>query len=385
MAAWKINQDFHGGLVRCLATSVAAVAIAVLSSQAARAETRDFAFSLFYPATYTQPDNCPQGANPRTHDIYKNALVTTGTPPDEAERIIETAVSASGSGGGNAGFKPITERGKFNGQAVNAYANPLTVPDPGFKTAVGRYALGFNLDGRGAADAGAFEHPETHEKGIDNQLFRVYGCLANYQATPPAQPNYPLETWEMVAGTMPAWLLSVSAEDFSKDGSEVTITIDRALNRLLRDGKGHPRSHATFRVDHDPRSHNVFKGKIENGVIKASVPKVYFMGDQFFIPDFDFTQVKLELKLEDSGHSHGTLGGYLPWIGIYYQHGANGLNAETFRGMDMVGLYRALMRTADADPDPATGQNRRISTAWFMELVPAFTIPAEQANANVPK
>ncbi len=363
--------------------ALAAAAVALQVSTAA-AETKSYAFSLFYPATYTQPDNCPTGLNPTTHEIYKNALVTTGTKPDEAEKIIENYVSRQGQGAQQAA-KPITERGKADGKQVSAYSNPLTVPDPGFKTAVGKFALGFNLDGRGENDAGAFEDPRSHEKGVDNQLFRIYGCTANYMATPPVYPNYPLETWEMVAGTMPAWLLSVSGEDLTKEGSEVTITIDRATNRLLRDGKGHPRSNATFRIDSDPRSHNVFKGRIEKGMVKAEVPKVYFMGDQFFFPDFDFTHVKFELDMkEEGGHSHGMMGGYLPWISIYYQHGQNGLNAETFRGMDMVGLYRALMRMADADPDPSTGQNRRISTAWLMELVPAFHIPAETKTSSVP-
>jgi len=32
---------------------------------------------------------------------------------------------------------------------------------------------------------------------------------------------------------------------------------------------------------------------------------------------------------------------------------------------------------ADADPDPATGKNRRISTAFWMELIPVFVLPKE--------
>ncbi len=378
IAPKKTRHGSKGAYARVLTMALAGAALAGFTAQTAAAESRSFAFNMFYPATYTQPDNCPEGVNPTSHEIFRNALITTGTPPEKAEHIIEEAVKQNG----NAGYKPITERGKIGEKQVNAYTNPLSVPDPGFKTAVGKFALGFNLDGRGADDASAFENPWTHEKGVDNQLFRIYGCLANYQATPPAYPNYPLETWEMVRDTMPAWLITVTADDFSKDG-EVTISVDRALNHLLRDAKGHARSLGTFRIDGDPRSHNVFKGKIEKGVITAAAPKLYFLGDQFFFPDFDFTQVKMTMEFEEDGHAHGMVGGYLPWLPIYYQHGQNGLNAETFRGMDMVGLYRALMRVADADPDPATGQNRRMSTAWLMELIPVFTVPADGGPGKV--
>ena len=46
------------------------------------------------------------------------------------------------------------------------------------------------------------------------------------------------------------------------------------------------------------------------------------------------------------------------------------------QGIDVPGLYWALRRLADADPDPVTGQNRRISVAWQFTAVPAFVVPA---------
>jgi hypothetical protein len=364
-------KKHFGPWVRGFALVMASAAFVGVATQNVAAETRSFAFNWFYPAMYTQPDNCPDGVNPTSHEIFLNALTKVGKSPEEAERLIEQSVNGDGA----RGFKALTERGTFQGKPVNAYTNPLTVPDPGFKTAVGRYAFGFNLDGKGEGSPGAFEDPETHERGIDNQLFRIYGCLANYQALPPARPNYPLETWEMVRDSMPAWLLTINGTDLSKDG-DVTITVDRALNHLLRDANSEARSNMTFRIDSDPRSHHQFPGEIRNGVLSAETPRMYLLGDQFFFPAFDFTQMHLRLTMNADGSAHGILGGYLPWIEVYFQHGANGLNAETFRGMDMVGLYRALMRLADADPDPATGQNHRISTAWWVELVPAFTIPS---------
>jgi hypothetical protein len=41
-------------------------------------------------------------------------------------------------------------------------------------------------------------------------------------------------------------------------------------------------------------------------------------------------------------------------------------------GFDCVGMYRALEKLADYDPDPVTLKNRMISITWRMEAVPAF-------------
>ncbi len=356
---------------------LAGAAFAGLSAQGAgAAETRSFAVSWFYPAIYSQADNCPNGLNPLSHDIFMRALTSTGKTPTEAEAIIEGVVEGTPAQRDASG-KQISERGTFAGARVNAYENPLTVPDPGFTTAVGRFAYGFNLDGQGGKSAKQFEDPETHEKGVDNGLFRLYGCLANHQAPPGTEPNYPLETWESIRDTMPAWVLSITGDNLSKDG-DVTVTVDRAINNVLRDAHGHTRHDQTFQIDPDPRSHNTFKGKIKDGMLTAQMSKLYLLGDQFFLTEFDLTKAQIRLTMKQDGAAEGFIGGYMKWLPLYFQHAGNGLNAETFRGLDIVGLYYALQRLADADPDPVTKKNKRLSSTWHVEIVPAFLIPADR-------
>ena len=41
-------------------------------------------------------------------------------------------------------------------------------------------------------------------------------------------------------------------------------------------------------------------------------------------------------------------------------------------GFDCIGIYRSVKKLADGDPDPATGEKRKISITWRMEAVPAF-------------
>ena len=112
----------------------------------------------------------------------------------------------------------------------NVYLHPTTVPDAHLKPAVGRFAYGFNLDGTGLASANSYEDPETHEKGINNQLFRALGCIQAYKGYPPPQP--PLEAeyrWDYSRAVMGAWLISISGEDLSKDG-DVTVRLETSID-----------------------------------------------------------------------------------------------------------------------------------------------------------
>ena len=71
------------------------------------------------------------------------------------------------------------------------------------------------------------------EQGINNQLFRVIGCIQAYKGYPPPQP--PLEAeyrWDNSRAVMGAWLISVSGGDLSRDG-DVTVRFETALDPVI--------------------------------------------------------------------------------------------------------------------------------------------------------
>ena len=365
---------------RCIALAfLGSVFINLASFSPAAAETRTFVFKWFYPAVYTQPDNCPEGINPLSTGIMRNALALIGKTPEESSVIVEDVVAGGRSSLGSR--EQLTHRGTFEGQAVNAYLNPLTAPDPKLKLAVGRYAYGFNLDGKGAGSSSAFEDPETRERGVDNGYFRVIGCMENHQAHPGGTPNYPLSTWDTLRETMAAWLLTIDGDNLSRDG-KVTVTIERSLNTVMRDAHGDVMVDQTFQVDPDPRSRTVLSGSIKEGALRVSAPEMYMLGDQFMGYELDFVQARLRLNLKPDLSAEGILGGYMKWMPLYVQHAGAGLVTESMRGVDVVGLYYAYKNTADFDPDPVTGQNTRISAAWRVELVPAFIVPADRSYGS---
>ena len=365
-----------GATGQCALAALLGIAIGVAApSGAMAAERKSFVVSWFYPAIYTQPDNCPDGINPLSTGIMRNALALAGKNTQETEAILESVAVGGGGTNNRKARDAIVDRGKAEGKPANAYLNPTTAPDPGFKTAVGKYAYGFDLDGKGANDANAFEEPETHQKGIDNAYFRVVGCVENHQAPPGHDPVYPISTWDTLRETMPAWVVTIEGKDLSRDG-DVKVVVDRAINTVIRDAHGEILVDQTFEVDPDQRSRNALKGTIKDGVLSAKAPKFFLLGDEFLGYELDFTRVQLRIQLKPDGAAEGVLGGYVKWMPLYVQHAGAGLTAESMRGVDIVGFYRAYSKLADADAD-ATGQNTRISSAWRIKLLPAFVLPRE--------
>jgi hypothetical protein len=372
----NLVQLFHPKLLIPLAASAmgAALCLAPLHSASA-GETKSFVISAFTNAAYSTPGDCQGGVDPDQTDQYALDLAALGVPQDKIRDVMA----------GYPGFKTmavLVNRGRIDGKPVNAYTNPASVIDPKLHLVTGRYAYGFNLDGRGADSPNSFEDPVTHAKGVDNQLFRVFGCAKNFRG-PPANATPPMFygiEWSTLRPSFPAWLITLSGEDLSKDGP-VTVSIDRSIDHVLLDANGNTEAYTTFRIDPDPRSHNVFQAQIEHGVLTfTDHHTLHLVGDPVLISYLDLSQTHLRMTLKPDGDVEGLIGGYQPWEEIFLPIGHGAENFEENQGIDSPGLYHALRHLADADPDPKTGENRAISVAWQFEAVPAFVVPAEGAE-----
>jgi hypothetical protein len=356
----------------------AALCLAPIASASAT-ETKSFVFSAFTNAAYSTKDDCQGGIDPDQTEQYKLDMAALGMPADQIKKVMAGYPSFQT-------MAVLINRGRINGKPVNGYTNPASVIDPKLHLVDGPYAYGFNLDGKGAASPNSFEDPVTHEKGINNQLFRVFGCSKNFRG-PPANATPPMFygiEWSTLRPSFPAWLISITGDDLSKDGP-VTVTIDRSIDHVLLDANGDTEAYTTFRVDPDPRSHNVFHAQLEHGVVTfTDHHDLHLVGDPVLVSYLDLTHTHLRMTLKPNGEIDGLMGGYQPWQEIFLPIGHGGENFEENQGIDAPGLYYALKHLADADPDPKTGQNRSISVAWQFEAVPAFVVPAQgAANASV--
>jgi Protein of unknown function (DUF1592)/Protein of unknown function (DUF1588)/Protein of unknown function (DUF1595)/Protein of unknown function (DUF1585)/Protein of unknown function (DUF1587) len=345
---------------------------------AGAAATKTFVLTYFYPATYYGDDTCPQGLNPLPDVFFKRDLKTLGLPQAEVDAMFDADYN-------NQNGKPTTDwvrvaATRGNGKD-NVYRHPLTVPDAHLRPAMGRFGYGFKL-GPASDPSSTYEDPETHETGVNNQLFRAIGCIPAYKGSPPPQP--PLEPeyrWDSTRPAMGAWLISISGEDLGKDG-EVTVTLQSSIDpAVTQDANAHIQADMTFRVLARPASHNVLRGWLKDGVVTTDPATLVMKCDSYIQPVYEFRQARLRLKLGATGRLEGVLGGYQPWYPVYWSHAKVGYIDERGFGVDTPALFYALRRNADAYPDPATGENSAISAAYMIEAVPAFIAPLDSHDA----
>jgi len=336
----------------------ALLAPVMLAAAPAQAETRGYIIGWFATATANAnfKEACPENRNGVSTDVDLRDLMEVGYSREEAQKIV------AGEGARDARSK-VRKRAVVNGQNMSIYNYPDAVKDPNIEMVTGPHAYGFDLDGK--AGGAEFTDPETKGK-VDNQLYRAVGCTESFNATPPVMP-YPEElAWQSMTDSAPAWLIQISGADLSKDGP-VTITLDRATRHPVRDATGGPLRNATYVVDPSPRSHNVLQGQIKDGVISITPQDIYLEAQMPFYSEIAMQKTQMRMKVDETGKIVGYWGGYIDWTTFVYMFTSrSGNNADT------MGIYHAVKKMADADPDPKTGQNRAISTTWRLEAVPAY-------------
>jgi len=323
------------------------------------AETRGYVIGWFATATYNDYGaNCPMDKNGGGLKLQQRNLMDIGYTEQEALEIINGTKARDPSIS-----KRINTRAVVNGKPANVANYPDAVKDPNIETVTGKYAYGFDLGGKNAT--AKFQDADTGEK-IDNQLWRAVGCTESFRATPPEQP-YPEElSWNTVIDTAPGWSMYVTGENLDQDGP-VTITFDRLTQHLERDALGKVMPYMTYIIDPSPRSHNVFKGRIKDGILTVEPGRLSLMGSHPFYLDITLRDAHMRLKNETDGRVTGYWGGYLDWQRYAYMY-----TSRPNSGSDYLGIYHALKKMADASPDPKTGQNREISGTFRIEALPAF-------------
>ncbi len=356
---------------------VAGVALAGLSVRPAAAETQSFVMTMFWHALETTNEDCPNGINPKIEVQHEKDLVLMGFTPEEAKKLVQDGYFDENAPRGWENDKLghiMLERGRIKGEPVNAFMHPATTIDPNMITKVGKFAHGFNLDGKDGPNN--FVNPDTGEKGIDHQLARVFGCFENMRGKLKEGSAFWLYKWSALKETMPAWYISVTADDLSKDGP-VEIRVGSAMEAVKFNGNGKGRPNMTYRQEQDPRfAKNVYQGEIKNGRIRITKPgDLYMEQDPLLFPIFTMKKFTLDLKKMPDGSVEGEIGGYQPILETYFAIAAPSLPSEVLYAIDFPGLYHLLRKNADYDFDKKTGFNRAISSAYHIIAVPAHVVP----------
>jgi hypothetical protein len=290
----------------------------------------------------------------------------------------------------------------------DACQDPLVQPDPGFLTLDGpAIVYGLDLDGevshraedsyqaegsqraegsrltgtKGASCAHDDFTGHAGERGIDNQVWRLMGCVRGYRPNNLMDRLHEGNTMIKEGGF--AILMEISGMDDPVNDDEIEVQLLSANHPVSVNAVGDLTRLVSYTAHESARYHNeVAKGKIVNGILTTEpVDFRIKVKQQTMDNEFWFRDARIRAEVLPDGRIKGMVGAYWDmenmfstlndqWIGPYHQ----GRNAALNRGFMCAGIYHAMPRVADGHPDPETGNCTSISTALHFEAVPAFVI-----------
>lgn len=255
-----------------------------------------------------------------------------------------------------------------------------TNPIP-FKYAVGPTAFGMNLDGKvGPND---LTSPDG-EKGIDNQLQRVWGCVGMYRSGAFNVVRY--DDWRKYQYNNV--VIEITDVDSLVNDDDVTLTTYRGLDKILTNATGSTyldggtqRLDLRFGKDYIQKFH----GKITNGVLLTEAGE-YLMpsaGNSTSITDIRYHDTRWRLNLTGT-RAEGLFAGYMDIED--WNQGTGQIRSTHHQAYDRAStasIYRAMRKMADGRPDPVTGENTAISMAIKVGFTQVFTKRPDTAVSEV--
>ena len=327
-------------------------------------KTRGFVFSYFWYAMSYGADDCPDGlAISLAGGVVPPALYNAGRKESPQSR----------------GYRPDG----MDDQCTN----PAAFEDPAMRTGHGHSAYGMNLDG---ADGTGAPAPNTcaHEKytgmngerGVDNQLYRILGCINAYRPESTFQGNV-IRDFVVSARQdgQVTTVLEISGITDERNDDNVEVGIYSSPNPTLYDADRQGVPYSSLTTTTNPRWRNVTHGKIVNGVLTTDPIDIrldHYQGEGLKShADMFIRNARIRLELLPDGRAKGMLAGYSDVETVYHaEFGmAYSVLPKSF-GWTCPAAYAALHKLADGYPDPKTGQCTAISTAYRIEAVPAFLI-----------
>ena len=270
-------------------------------------------------------------------------------------------------------------------KTIETYVNPWATDDPGQPQVTSRIGDGFNLDGK--IKANDFVSPDG-ERGIDNNLYRAWGCDAPWRGN--GNATLDLRANDKMQEGLYTMVLRVSGNQDPMNDSDATVEIGYSPDKIVKDARGGIAVDYSYRILQSAQ-YTKLKAKIKNGVVETEqvehmhTPRIAWFYDQ--TGDTNFTKGKIKLNLSADGMSGtGLLGGYRNWRELYTENtfaqdgGQQGIREHE----DHVGLYFALRRNADGMYNQKTGKYDGISTVYRIKMASAYVVDPDKPM-DIPK
>ncbi len=319
-------------------------------------------------------DECPGGYQ---YTNRQNWEAQYSTEVERAEAIKNTVHLGPNSPGGSVPDLFFQNRGP-NGTSV-AY-NPTLVEDKlPMRLVQSNIGIGLNLDGEEAGEGTEVSRPHENfvspegEPGIDNELYRILGCLAGWRDSG-FNVGYHKTQFEQIS--LNRILINITDVDDEMNDDYVEVAMYKGVDLIPVDAYGNSIPWFPQRIDvRFPGYVSNTTGKIVDGVLtteavdhRMSLYQMNAEGERFI------RGMQLKLELSETGAT-GLLAGYenlREWWRSYMTSYTD--------VVDSVGLwsppsfYAAAHRLADGYPDPETGKYTAISAAYEVTAVKAYIV-----------
>jgi hypothetical protein len=244
--------------------------------------------------------------------------------------------------------------------------------------AKGATAIGLNLDGK--QDTG-FTGP-TGEKGIDNNLFKVIGCNAQYRS--------PDGQMQLFANKLIRYfnfdriMIELSKADNLTNANDVDVTVYRGRDPLLLDATGEnvaPGGSQRVDLHYGRKLIQHLRGRIINGVLTTEpIDAQWPWANYFDAPSvLHIRDMRLSLNVTGTG-ANGLIAGYTDVDSFYHWVTSWSTHHLSYGRLDPSEFYWAVKNNADAYPDK-DGKMTAISSAITINMAQVF-IQHPEAGQN---
>ena len=360
-------------LRRANAAALATCLLLGLAAGPGQAETLGFVVKDWMTAVYETKfiDECPGGLAIPNEEIWWRDL-------SKAER---SELTQDGLLSSLARWFTAVRRGP-NGEDV--CINPTVVQDPPMPVVEGKVSFGKNLDGNidGSATPKTCAHENfvspTGEPGIDNQMYRLVGCIYGWREAGVVEVN--ANEMRRTSG-LAMILIEVEGVDDPRNDDDVTVSFYRSIDQFPLDSAGQVLPFSSYRIDTangKARYGDSLKGSIKDGVLETESGDVqlpYYGNYNYMHPVIRDMSIRLEIA-EDGETAEGLVYGYYNLEQFMYLIGGLGPVILTSY-FSCPAFNDAAHRLADGYPDPETGECTHLSSAFEIGAHAAFIIHPE--------
>ena len=355
----------------------AAAALSVLSiaggANAAEMNKLGFVVESWYTAIYDTEymEECPEGIVIGNDEIWFNSL-----SPEEKEAQTE---------GGTLQVLDLPRRPNQylrNSEGQDVCWHPESVIDPPMRTVHGRYSYGMNLDGNtdGSATPNTCEHgnfvtPDGSVKGVDNQLYRLMGCVYGYRSEGYLEHHANRERQDESKGII---LIDVKNVEDPRNDSDVEVSFYLSESALDFDTAGKIVPYGSYKTAGGLYGDTV-SGKITDGVLTTEPGDVTLpIYGNDGITDMVFKDFRIEMEInEDGTRAEGLWAGYHP-VSSFWDHIQKVQHNVPVGQYSCPAMYVAAHELADGYPDPETGACTALSSAFTFDAVAGFIIESDE-------